>query len=631
MDVRRYADLFVAESREHLSAFNHLLLEWEREPAAREPVDGLFRAMHTLKGMAATMGYAGVANLAHRAEDLLDVLRRGTAPAAPGQLELLFRAADALERGVAEAAAGRDDQAPAAPLVAELEEAVRQAEVATPRRAGSRPSMPMVAPGEGVPRGVAVRVTLRADAALKGARALLVLRRAEALGAVQAVTPAPAALEAGDFEGRLTFRLDTGAGPEAIAAALRAAGEVEQVEVSDTAVESAAEGAPGGGRSRHIRVDLRRLDELMNLIGELVVSRGRLAALGRRFAEPELDDAVREIARLSGALQREIIEARMVPVWQVFDRFPRVVRDLARQTGRQVAFRVEGKEIELDRAILDEIAEPLVHLLRNALDHGLESAEERVARGKPAVGQLVLSAVRERSTVAIRVTDDGRGIDRARVLARAKATGLVAEDAAALADAQLLPIIARAGFTTVDEVSDLSGRGVGVDIVSTAVRALGGSLELESAEGRGTSFIVRLPSTLAIVRALLARVGPETYALPLTHVAETIAPRPADVQRVDGRPAVLLRGRMVPLISLRERLEVPVAEGADGAPPARAPVIVLEMGERRSGVVVDALLGQQEIVVKPFDAPRGTRPMFSGATILADGVPALILDAGGLI
>jgi two-component system chemotaxis sensor kinase CheA len=615
MDVRRYADLFLAESREHLTAFNHLLLEWERDPAARAPVEGIFRAVHSLKGMAATMGYVGVADLAHRAESLLAVLRGGSPPIAPPQLELLFRAADALESAVGAAVAGRADATDAAGLAAALDQEVARLEGQGPRPALAPPAaMPQPGPG----RGSVVRVVLRPDTALPGARALLVLRRAEALGAVQGLAPPLAAIGSDAFDGRFSFRLDCGAGPAAIEAALSAAGDVEKIEV-------AADGADAP-RARHIRVDLRRLDGLMNLIGELVVARGRLTTMGRRFAEPDLDDLVRHVTRLSESLQREIVAARLVPVWQVFDRFPRLVRDLARQTGRQVDFAVEGKEIELDRAILDEIADPLVHLLRNAVDHGIEPPEERAARGKPPAGRVTLAAARERSSVAIRVSDDGRGIDRAAVLRRSRELGLVGDEVAELGDELLFRLLGQSGLSTAERVSDVSGRGVGINAVTAAVRALGGALEVQSQDGLGTTFTLRLPSTLAIVRALLARVGNEIYALPLTHVAEAVDPRHGELQRQDGREMLVLRGQALPLLRLREALEV-----ADGPPPARQPMIVLEMGERRSAVSVDAVLGLHDIVVKPFDAPAGTRPVFSGATILADGAPALILDAAGLI
>jgi len=338
-----------------------------------------------------------------------------------------------------------------------------------------------------------------------------------------------------------------------------------------------------------------------------------------------IDDVAIQISRLSSDLQAEIIQARMTPVWQVFDRFPRLVRDLARELGKQVTFRVEGKEIELDRAILDELGDPLLHLLRNAVDHGIEAPAERRRSGKPAEGEIVLAAVRERASVAITVSDDGRGIDRARVLERARREGVVDAHADALSDDQLLRVLARPGFSTADAVTSVSGRGVGIDVAATRVRALGGSIDIRSEPGKGTAFVLRLPVTLAIVRALIAGVGKERYALPLTYVAETVEFGAQTTTTVEGREAIVLRDRVVPLVHLRRLF------GVAGDPPRRAPVIVLEMGERRAGVVVDGMLGQHEIVVKGFDAPRGTLPVFSGATIMGDGIPALILDAGGLV
>jgi len=313
-------------------------------------------------------------------------------------------------------------------------------------------------------------------------------------------------------------------------------------------------------------------------------------------------------------------------MWQVFDRFPRLVRDVARQLGKQVAFRVEGKEIELDRAILDELGDPLVHLLRNAVDHGIEPPAERRKKGKKPEGEIVLAAVRERSSVTISIADDGRGIEPGRVLERAKREGLVDPHTEALSDDQLLRVLARPGFSTADAVTNVSGRGVGIDVAMTKMRALGGSIEIRTEAGKGTTFVLRLPVTLAIVRALIAAVGSERYALPLTYVAETVEFGAVAMTTMEGREAMVLHDRVVPLVHLRRLL------GAVGdAAPLRRPVIVLEMGERRAGVVVDGMLGQQEIVVKGFEAPQGTLPVFSGATIMGDGVPALILDAAGLL
>jgi two-component system chemotaxis sensor kinase CheA len=312
-------------------------------------------------------------------------------------------------------------------------------------------------------------------------------------------------------------------------------------------------------------------------------------------------------------------------VWQVFDRFPRLVRDAVRSSGKEVELVVEGKEIELDRSMLDEIGDPVVHLLRNAIDHGIESPAERRAAGKPASGRLTLTASRERSSVIVRVTDDGRGIDRARVLQKAKAMGLADESRTELLDEELIRLIGRPGFSTAERVTDLSGRGVGIDVVYTRVRGLGGSVEIRTAEGQGTTVTMRLPVTLAIVRALLARVGDETYAVPITHVRETVSLERVRPRTVRGAEVLPLREDVLPLMRFRRLLDLPAADARG------TQVIVLEAGDRRVGLIVDELTGQQDIVVKQFDAVRGGTAIFSGATILPDGSPALILDVGSLL
>jgi len=644
VDLSQYAELFLAEAREHLSACNQLLLQWERAPGATEPVTGLFRSVHTIKGMAATMGYTVVADLAHRMENLLDALRRGSTRPGDDVLQLLFRATDTLERAVGLAVTGKERDADIRGIAAELDRAAAKLGPATPAPAAPAAAAPArtsgpVSAGRATPpalpipdivaaaAGRLVQVTLRFDAALKGGRALLVLKRAEALGAVSAVTPPQAAFESDDFDGRFAFRLDAPAPTDVIERALRAAGDVERVAIGEPEAEAPRiDGGVEGGKSRHIRVDLRRLDVLMDLIGELTTARGRLNQLAGERRDPQLDDVAVQISRLSSDLQSEIVQARMTPVWQVFDRFPRLVRDIARQLERHVSFRVEGKEIELDRAILDELGDPLLHLLRNAVDHGIETPAERRKAGKKEEGEIVLAAVRERASVAITISDDGRGIDRRKILEKAKREGLVDPHLDALTDDQLLRVIARPGFSTASAVTSVSGRGVGIDVVMNRIRALGGTVEVRTEQGKGTTFVLRMPVTLAIVRALIAAVGEERYALPLTYVSETVEFGAVPTTTVEGREAMVLRDRVVPLVHLRGLLNVP-----GDAPPPRRPVIVVEMGERRTGVVVDGMLGQQEIVVKGFEAPRGTLPVFSGATIMGDGVPALILDAGGLL
>lgn len=623
MDLSKYAALFLAESREHLSSCNQLLLRWERDPGATDAVGGLFRSIHTIKGMGATMGFTGVAELAHRLESLLDALRQGQVVADARTFQLLFRAVDALGVAVEAAGAGRDP-APEASLASALDDATAG------RGADAPVGGPSVLPGDEVPRrratdrprGRSVEVVIRSDAVMRGARAVLAVRRAEVLGVVSALRPPLLRLEREEFDGRLAFRIDSRATDEELAAAIRSAGEVVTVRFP----EPLAGPAEPADRHRQIRVDLGRLDRLMKQVGELVAARNRLGVLAARFDDPALAEQSDRISRLVSEMQAEVIAARMTPVGEVFERFPRLVRDLARDLGKRIRFEVEGEEIELDRSILDEIGDPLLHLVRNAADHGIEMPETRVRAGKPAEGRILLSATRERNSVALRVSDDGAGIDRAAILAKTRRDAPGEPTPDALSDDLLLRLIARPGFSTAQAVSGVSGRGVGVDVAMTRVRALGGTLEIGSEAGKGTTFTIRVPLTLAIVRALLADAGGERYAVPLAYVAETVEFDARAVTALRSREAVVVREQVIPTVHLRDLVAC-----RERPAPMRRPTVILEIGERRTALVVDALLGQQDIVVAPFDAPRGMPPYVGGATILADGAPALVLDAAALL
>ncbi len=626
MDLSRYATLFITESREHLGACSQLLLDWERDPRATEPVVGIFRAMHTFKGMAAAMGYSNLTELAHRAESLLDVLRSDPGSASPELHDLMFAIVDALEAGVNDAVAGNDSALDFTGLFAGLDNASVAAQPTGSWAIPARIPEPVVGT-----TGRVVRIAIRPGAAMRGARALIALRKAEGLGTVASVRPASATFDQDEFDGRFAFRLESSRTDDEIRTILLGAGDVGTVEIGDLVspmapVADDRAGAEGTGRNRQIRVDLRRLDALMNQVGELVVAKGRLAELVSREGNPELEAVSARVARVVAEMQSEVIQARMTPVWQVFDRFPRVVRDLSRQLGKRVAFEVEGEEIELDRALLDELGEPLIHMLRNAVDHGIESPAERKRRNKPAEARVKLSATRERAGVAIRVVDDGAGINRQRVLEKALREGLVEPGSTALTDDQLLRVVIRPGFSTATQVTEVSGRGMGMDAVISRVRSLGGSVHLHSIEGEGSTFTLHLPTSLAILRALLARVGDERYAVPLTSVAETLEFSSARSAEVQGREALVLRDQVIPTMHLRERLGV-----GPRRTEGRRPAIVIDVGGRRLALVVDALVGQQEIVVEPFDGPRGMLPVFSGATILGDGVPVLILDPAALV
>jgi two-component system chemotaxis sensor kinase CheA len=616
----------------------------ESGSAPAEPVDTIFRAVHTMKGMSATMGYHAVAEFAHEVESLLDRVRRGEQSLAAELMDALFAATDALEAGVDEASEHATQSPAMTAALQRLHDVAGGSATSEFRAVVLAGDAVVAAVTDDVLQGAGrlVRVTQSAAATLPGVRAFMALQKARALGTIGAVAPPEDVLRGAQTPQAFAFRIETSADAATIEAAVRAAGDVETVVVEregivegtsapratlDELTMAEAAARPAARTTRHVRMDLARLDALMNLIGELVITRGRLLQLTAGIGDPALDESMQQAARLISDLQAEIMTSRMVPVWQVFDRFPRLVRDAARQLGKEVQFVVEGKEIELDRSLLDEIGEPVVHLLRNAIGHGIETPDVRLAAGKPRAGRLVLSAQRDRAAVLVRVSDDGRGIDRGKVLARARALGMVDATVLELTDEQLFRCIAQPGFSTAEEVSETSGRGVGVDAVQAKARALGGSVELKSVPGVGTTLTLRLPATLAIVRAILARAGTERYALPLTHVREMVSYSADTVQQIKGQDVLVLRDEVLPLLDLRRV----VRHAAGGQAGSRREIVVLERGDRRTGLVVDELIGQQEIVVKQFDAPSGGLALFSGATILDDGAPALIVDVGSLI
>ncbi|HWZ57953.1 MAG TPA: chemotaxis protein CheA [Gemmatimonadaceae bacterium] len=649
MDTSRYAELFLTESREHLSAINHALLEMERSGGTADTVGALFRAVHTVKGMSATMGYDGVADLSHELETLLERVRKNELGVTSGLMDALFKAADTLEWSIESAVTGRTDDRAAKAIVGL--KAFAPGDAAAPRRKSGATAIPgkkgkakKEAALSDAP-GLRVRLRVADDAPLPGVRALLALQKAKGLGTVADVEPPEVALSDDDFDRHVSFRLVTATTPTDVALALRQVGDIESVDIDGVPIALpmvAPAGQPADGpipvslieveatgvqKQRHVRIDLRRLDALMNLIGELVITRGRLIELAREIGNPGLDDSITQASRLIADLQDEIMTCRMVPVWQVFDRFPRLVRDAARTLGKEVSLEIEGKDIELDRSMLDEIGDPIVHLLRNAVDHGIERPADRAMAGKPAVGRLTLSASRDRSAVLIRVSDDGRGIDRHKVLQKAQETGLIDRATVELTDEELMRLISRPGFSTAEAVTEISGRGVGIDAVQNRVRALGGSVDIKTAPGHGTTVTARLPLTLAIMRALLAKVGDEMYAVPMVHVRETISMEGATLSSLQGKPVLVLREVVMPLIRLRERVGMPGAIGLDEAEQA----IIVELADREAAMVVDELPGQQEIVVKQFDGVRGGSQLFSGATILGDGQPALIVDVSSLL
>jgi two-component system chemotaxis sensor kinase CheA len=599
MDLRRYLELYLSESQDHMRALGQGLLALESGQDTQSAVEEAFRAAHTIKGMSATMGFRKVTEICHHLEDRLDDVRAGRLHPSREVVDELLARADALERAIQESVQNPTAGAPESPV----------------RTVGAPAEGTTTLTAEGGP--LVARVQFSPESPMKAARALLIVRGLRQKGAIRGSEPSEFNE---DFPGDLLLLLSPDADPASIEAELRATSDVIAVAIEREGAKPARAAEPQRAQppARLVRVDAAKLDHVVSGVGELIVLEGRLSNLVGE-AGP-LERVSHRLSLLASELQDAILAMRMVPMGDVFDRFPRVVRDAARALGKEVDFRIEGRDIELDRSILDELADPLVHLLRNAVDHGLEGPVGRIQADKPPKGQLVLRALRERSSVRIELEDDGRGIDAEKVIAKARRVGIpVSTPAEEITADELLRILSHPGFSTAEQVTEVSGRGVGLDAVVTRVRALGGAIDLSTRPGQGSTFSIRLPITLAIAQALHVRVGGEDYAIPLTHIAEAMEIEPDAVQQGQGRELIALRGEALPLVRLRRVL------GAS-APGAEQAAVVAEVGDRRSALAVDELVGREQILVKEFDGAVGTLPIFSGVTLLADGRPALVLD-----
>jgi two-component system chemotaxis sensor kinase CheA len=571
--------IYLEDARLHLESLDHCLLALERDGFDPEVVSSVLGPLHTLKGNSGMMGFAGIKDYVHRLEDVFARIAQGGLELGPALFDRLFAGAtalrDAVERAARDRVEARDLKLERAELVGLLEGAP-----------GAAASAPAAQP----PRVDAPRTPVA------GA------------GLPAAAPPAPAAP----------------------AAALAAAPST-----ADKGLADAGRAVKGyvSARSNMVRVDFGQLDHLLNLVGELIIFRTKLHEVGRELAEQvgerdggrELLETVHQVASVSTQLQETVMDIRMLPIRHVFERFPRLVRDLARQQGKEIELILEGENTRIDKAIIDEIGEPLVHMIRNSVDHGIELPADRVARGKTPTGTILLSATQESNHVLITIMDDGAGIDAGIVRSKAVARGLLRGDES-LSERDLVQLVFAQGFSTADQVSDLSGRGVGLDVVLKSIERLNGLVEVETVPGVGTKFIIQLPLTLAIISALLVEVAGHTYAIPLGSVVESLKLRPDEVHRISGREALRIRERIVPLVRLAELFGLPDERGG-----GRQYVVILGRGDKRVGLVVDHLKGQQEVVIKALDATVSTAGVgLAGATIMGDGRVVLILDVTAL-
>jgi len=645
MDIAQYLPMFMAEAREHLQELNLAVVRVEETPDDRETVDEIFRIAHSLKGMSATMGFEGMASLTHHMEDVFELLKQRRGGLDRAAIDVLLECLDALEAAVDSIEADGTEHLDPAALNDRLQALVRAPEPAAAQAAAGPAAAEMAAAAVAAgARVVHVVATLTEDTLMPSVRAYMVLAAIAEHGELVASVPHHDDVEgfdgreieawlACDDEDDALVATVTGVADvaSATAAELEApAAEAPPAQAPAAEPEPAPEPAAATGRpaaaaapkkaAATVRVDAERLDALMHSMGELVVHRTLVESLAAEADVPGLSQAVQELTRSSQALQAMVMQVRMIPVDAVFMRFPRLVRDLSSKLGKDVELKLVGKDTELDRTVVEALGDPLVHLIRNSLDHGLEPPDDRAAAGKPKAGTLEISARHAGGNVVIEVRDDGRGIDPVKVGRRAVERGLIGAEAAAALDAKgAAELLFQPGFSTAEVTSDVSGRGVGMDAVRTMIRELGGEVTLTSEVGRGTVAQIRLPLTLAIMAALLVEAGGQPYAIPLDRVERTLRLADQTVRSVAGRRMLVLRDGVLPLLDGASALGGLPAEGADHA-------VIVRGQDRRLALAVTRLVGQRELVTRPLPSGVAGSAAVSGGAVLSDGRIALIVD-----
>lgn len=665
-DMAQYLDVFLEESKEHLGNLNQQLLELEKNPGNLAALNEIFRAAHTLKGMSSTMGYEDLADLTHHMEDVLSDLKEGLLQANSEVVDILFQCLDRAQliidqienngtadynnqdliRALSNIKGGHyitHTQGEAANAESTEVQALSQSfsfdfndyDLTVLREAVSKSY-----------QIIALRIAVDPASLMKSVRAFMVFKVLEEDCEVLKSVPAVPDLEDGKFDD--TFDIIVITKQQAavikdrlehiseIRVALCEVVDVSQLTVHQQSVEVVSETNPeieehSDTKRNHkvkqtVRVDIDRLDSLMNLVGELVMHKGRLEQIGSSRKIVELNETIEQIDRISTDLQSVVMKVRMVPIEQVFNRFPRMVRDLAKELNKEIEFLIEGKETELDRTVIDEIGDPLIHLLRNAVDHGIESPAVRAQLGKPRLGTIILRARHEGNNVFIEVEDNGAGIQIERVKQKAVEKGVVSsKEAGEMTTEQALELLFSPGFSTAENITDISGRGVGLDVVKSKIEALNGEIQVETKLGQGTKFKIKLPLTLAIIQALMVSVRDEIYAIPLSSVDETTMLSRDDIKLIQGQEVIVLRGNVLPLYRLDSLLEVPGEKQSDDLY-----VVVVCKGDKQVGLVVDALIGQQEIVIKSLGKFLAGIPGIAGAIVAGDGNVRLILDIATL-
>lgn len=692
MDTSQYLELFIDETKEHLQSLNEHILELEKEPEDTDTINEIFRAAHTLKGMAGTMGYTRMQRLTHDLENVFQEIRNGNMKANAKLIDILFRGLDALE-GYLEiiSTTGSEGTEDNEDIIKDLDELVKEGtgkasdgdtkeEKAKEAPAQAKPtgsdkdkfrSIPVseyeiVAMDNAKQEGqniLGITVYLQESCILKAARAFLVFKSVEEKGELIKSVPTTEQIEDEEFDFDFSWILATKEDKETIKKLIMNVSEIADVAIDEftystdkpeekqeeKAIEATAAApkeekkeAPkkpatkGKVASRSVRVDIDKLDVLMNLVSELIIAKNALVSVSSAEGTADLssnstfNENIEYLERVTTNLHESVMKVRMVPIESVVNRFPRMIRDLNRKLNKKMELYMTGEDTELDRTVIDELGDPLMHLLRNSADHGLESNEERVRLGKPEVGSIYLDAYQDGNNVTIEVRDDGAGINIEKVKNKAIEKGTITEQQAeTMTEKDFIDLLFRPSFSTADKISDVSGRGVGLDVVKTKIESLGGSIEAKTVKGEGSTFIIQLPLTLAIIQALMVEVGKEKYAIPLGNI-DTIEDIALDeIKLVQSKEVIHLRGSVIPIVRMNEVLEM---EDYERDPENKSMVVVVvKKGDQRLGLGVDNLLGQQETVIKSMGHHITNAKLFSGATILGDGEVALILDTNTLV
>ncbi|EAF2799312.1 chemotaxis protein CheA [Listeria monocytogenes] len=608
-------DLFIEEASEHLQALNDNLLQLEKDPTNGQLVSEIFRSAHTFKGMSATMGFQQVADLTHAMENVLDEVRNNRLAVTEHLVDIIFTCTSHLETMVSDIQHGGQGAADISKTVADLEALLH----------------PEQETDLAVEKTYRIQIQIEEAAILKAVRAVMCLERLAEMGIISETLPDREAIELEEFEQSFEVVLESAQTKEEIEAVILDISEIEKVTVTEEVeevqviepIKKAAKQTTKRLENKTIRVQLEKIEKLMNVFEESVIERARIDEIAEKTNNKELMEHLGRFSSISKEIQNGLLNMRMVPVDSVFNRFPKMVRTLAKELGKKIDLVIEGADTEVDKIVIDEIGDPLVHLIRNSVDHGAETVEVRRKNGKNETATINLKAFHSGNNVVIEIADDGAGINKRKVLEKAIAKNVVTRaESTKMTDAEIFDLLFDSGFSTADQVSDLSGRGVGLDVVRNTILKIGGKISVESSENAGSTFRIEIPLTLSIIQSMLVATSERRYAVPLANVAEAITINPADIQHVHGKDLINYRETIIEVLDLGECFHETALNDTD-----ELLLLVVKNAKRTFGLIIKDIIGQREIVLKTLGGFFSESQIaFSGATILGDGRVVLILN-----